>query len=196
MKTLVSTFEGSEANDVPAQIKNKLKELAEEGMKWAIKTAQNLNHLSQWTIMTPPDIQGNCSCFSLYQEDGAVVLTCQPWHQFVDERDIWRNKIEMLVIALHTAGKFGVQTSHSKEDISMIQEMMTPKSQLTLDGQTVYFFKLWEKHLESLESGELQEENEKLRNVLQKELKTTEYFYAATPPGTPPLATSLKKPMY
>ena len=53
--------------------------------------------------------------------------------------------------------KFGVQTSHSQEDVSMMQEMMTPKSQLTIDGQTVYFFKLWEKYLDSLESGELPE---------------------------------------
>ena len=112
---MVSTFEGSEANDVPAQIKSKIKELAEEGMKWSIKTAQNLNHLSQWTIMTPPDIQGIYSWFSLYQEDGAVVLTRQPWHQFVDEKeavDIWKT-FEKLLISQHTAGKFGVQTSYS-----------------------------------------------------------------------------------
>ena len=79
-----------------------------------------------------------------------------------------------------------------------------------------------EKYLASLKSGELpertpsehdldiltrlwmktrlevsidQEENEKLKEVLQKELNTTEYFDAVTPPGTPPLATSVKKPM-
>ena len=144
MKTLVSTFEGSEA-DVPAQIKSKIKELAEEGMKWAIKTAQNLNHLSQWSIMTPPDIQGNYSWFSLYQEDGAVVLTRQPWHQFVDEKeaiDIWKT-FEKLLVSQHAAEKFGVETTHSQDDIKMMQEMMTPSSHLTIDGLTVYFFKLW-----------------------------------------------------
>ena len=36
--------------------------------------------------------------------------------------------------------------------------------------------------------------DEKIKDVLQ-ELNTTEYFDAVTPPGTPPLATSVKKPM-
>ena len=83
-------------------------------MNWAIKTAQNLNHLSQWSIMTPPDIQGNYSWFSLYQEDGAVVLTCQPWHQFVDEKeaiDIWKT-FEKLSVSQHAAEKFGLGSTH------------------------------------------------------------------------------------
>ena len=51
IQSLVNNFVGSEPEEVPTKIKQKIKDLFEKGQKWALKVGLHCNLMSIWSIM-------------------------------------------------------------------------------------------------------------------------------------------------
>ena len=99
---------GSDPTEVPIKIKTKIKELFEEGLKWALKVGKSYNLLSIWGMKMIPHMQGNYSWYSFKQ--GEAIVPREPWHQYVDIKeaeDIFR-QFDKLKEAGHLSEKLGV----------------------------------------------------------------------------------------
>ena len=70
----------SEPDEVPAKIKQKIKDLFEKGQKWARIVGLHFNLMSIWSIMITPSIPGSYSWYNLRR---GKEVTREPWHQHV-----------------------------------------------------------------------------------------------------------------
>ena len=221
VKSLVNTMIGSDPTEVPIKIKTKIKELFEEGLKWALKVARTYNLLSNWGMKMIPHMQGNYSWYSFKQ--GETIVPREPWHQYVDIKeaeDIFR-QFDKLKEAGHLSEKLGV--IQDAGEIDAFTELLEPKHRLNEDGQVIYFPKLWDREMKEVEEGEINvtlspaeedlillqgktpepvlesggNDKEKLKEFKTKlagneELDQSRY-YDAKGRITPPLASSAKK---
>ena len=106
-----------------------------------------------WSVMIVPTIQGNYSWYSLRRRE--EVLQRKPWHQYVDlkeAQDVFR-RVEQLKEASLLAEKIGAVIDF--EEIEATLELLEPKHRINLEGQVIYFPKLYEKQMEEEEEGDI-----------------------------------------
>ena len=106
-----------------------------------------------WSVMIVPTIQGNYSWYSLRRRE--EFLQRKPWHQYVDlkeAQDVFR-RLEQLKEAGVFAEKFGVVVD--VKEIEATLKLIEPKNNHNIEGQLIYFPRLYEKQMEEREEGEI-----------------------------------------
>ena len=153
IQSLVNNFVGSEPDEVPTKIKQTIKDLFEKGQKWALKVGELYNLMAIWSIMITPTIQGSYSWYNLRR--GEEVIR-EPWHQLVDikeAQDVFR-RLKQLKEAGVLAEKIGVVIDF--KDIKATLKKLEPKNNINLEGQVIYFPRLYEKQMEEREQEQHQ----------------------------------------
>jgi hypothetical protein len=124
----------------------------ELGQRWALKVDELYNLMAIWSIMIAPTIKGSYSWYNLRR---GKEVTREPWHQHVDiqeAQDVFR-RLEQLKEAGVLAEKIGVVIDF--KEIEATLKKLEPKNNLNLEGQVIYFPRLYEKRMEEREEGEI-----------------------------------------
>jgi hypothetical protein len=129
-----------------------------EGFKSALETARIFNNVCTWsmTMLPHPEYAGNYSWFSQWSlHNRGQIEQRKPWHQtinFKEAEDIFQ-KVERLIEAGKTARQIGVELDIEK--IKANFELLKPDHGVTIEGQNVFFPKLYQSDLDGLEDGEI-----------------------------------------
>ena len=71
-----------ELDDVKPKVKEKIKNLLESGLSYALKVGKYFNKMTQYSLNMIPEIPGNYNWYSFRR--GPEILARKPLHQYVD----------------------------------------------------------------------------------------------------------------